>query len=302
MRLLFFLVISLLVYLPSRAQERVRNVRLRVIDSAQIEIRYDLIDARPGDSVYVRVESRWRGNLLILPEFIRGDIGKRLTVGANRRIIWDALANGYPMNEDIRAIVLVKTVQLVRSKSPTPADSVVASGEKPSAPEGNAASLPTRRNEPTNTETTDSIRSRRTRYVGPAWALVSAIAPGVGNIFVQQPRPKIGLRPLITVGCYGLFLFGLTERQKANDAYAVYEQQKNRMAAEPYYQTANRHHQTYFLATRGAVVVAAADVLLTFLKGLRNSQLQKKALHQQAITVRPGVQAGQPTAVVHYSF
>lgn len=295
-RLLFTFIVSLLLTaLPGRAQERVRNVRLRVIDSSQIEIRYDLIDARPGDSVYVRMESRWRGDLLILPEFIRGDIGKRLTAGSDRRVVWDALANGYPINEDIRATVVVKTIQLVRVNTPTGAliDSVATGGKKPTAPEENA---------PINTEPAGITRSRKTRYAGPAWALLSAVAPGVGNIFVQRPKPKVGLRPLVTAGCYGLFLYGLAERQKAQDAYAVYEQQKNMTAAEPYYQTANRHHQTYFLATRGAIVVAAADVVLTLLKGLRHSQLQKKAQRPQAIIIRPGVQAGQPTAVVHYSF
>ena len=146
---------------------------------------------------------------------------------------------------------------------------------------------------------TDTVHRRKSRYVGPAWALVSAIAPGIGNIFVQTPKPKIGLRPLLTVGCYGLIAYGLSERQKSLDEYAIYEQQKNMAAGEAYYQTANNQHHTYFLATRGAVLVAAIDVVATFIRGLQNS---REVRRMQSVTLRPGLQAGQPTAVVRYSF
>lgn len=327
MRLLLLFFFSLLLAVPGRAQERVRNVRMRVVDSSQLEIRYDLIEVRPGDSVYVQIESRLRGKLPLLPEFVRGDLGKLVTAGSDRRIVWDALADGYSLNEDIRATVLVKTGLPITPDQPTlapaatpkptvtptkpvPTEPVAVTQPKPANSETSATLPPAQRPEPLTepVETnrapalTDSVRSLQTRYGGPAWALLSAIAPGIGNIFVQRPKPKVGLRPLLTVGCYGLALFGLAERQKSRDEYAIYEQQKNMTAGEPYYQRANSHHQAYYLATRGALVVAAADVILTFMKGLRNNRLQKNSRRAQPVTLRPGVQAGQPTAVVHFSF
>ena len=330
MRLLLFFFFSLLLVLPGRAQERVRNVRMRVVDSSQLEIRYDLIEIRPGDSVYVQIESRLRGKLPLLPEYVRGDLGKLVTAGSDRRIVWDALANEYSLNEDIRATIIVKTgppitpdqpasaaapKPTVTPTKPVPTEPVAiiqpkpADSETPVAP-APATSSPPQRPQPLTgpvetdraTTPTDSVRLRRTRYAGPAWALLSVVAPGIGNIFVQRPKPKVGLRPLLTVGCYGLALFGLTERQKSRDEYALYEQQKNMTAGEPYYQRANSHHQAYYGATRGALVVAAADVILTFMKGLRNSRLQQNSQRAQPVTLRPGVQAGQPTAVVHFSF
>ena len=141
--------------------------------------------------------------------------------------------------------------------------------------------------------------TRRKRYAGPAWALLSAVAPGVGNIFVQTPRPRVGLRPLLTLGCYGLLAYGLRERQTARDGYALYEQQRNLATAEPYYQQANDHHHRYYVATRGAVAVAAADVLLTFVRGLRN---QRATRQSEPVTLGPGLQAGQPTVTVRYQF
>ncbi|GAB3785403.1 hypothetical protein GCM10028818_46950 [Spirosoma horti] len=354
--------------LSGRAQERVRNVRIRVADSSQLEIRYDLINTRYGDSVYFEVRSRVRGALRISPEFVRGDFGFRITAGSDRRIIWNALANGYSLNEEIQAKVFLKTgltplpgqqaepepivsqkpavttpVSTLAASKPAQRESVAVT-ESPSSPApqykktkrgrptvvlADSASrqpspavpapavvstpvpqVTTPRTEPSVqsaptspvTEPSNEPRSARRRYVGPAWALVSVVAPGIGNIFVQTPKPKIGLRPLLTVGCYGLLVYGFMERQKANDAYAIYEQQKNMTAGEPYYKTANDHHHTYFMATRGALVVAAADVILTFIKGVRNVQSQREARRYQSVTIRPGLQAGQPTALVRYSF
>lgn len=369
MRLFFLFSIGLLLTLPSQAQERVRNVRVVVVDSAQLEIRYDLVNVLPGDSVYFDIRSRLRGQLLIAAQFVRGDIGTRLTAGFDRRIVWDAMANGYPLNEEVQAKVYVKTNTIpvsVTTPEPTviisqPAATTPSSAITPpkTTPPEPVAVIPATPTEPTATtqnptnsgrrptkqatvvladpsqpkptqpvsETTppvqqrpvpppqqpplvqpvepgrltgiDSVAPPRTRYAGPAWALLSAVAPGIGNIFVQTPKPKIGFRPLLTVACYGLVAFGLTKRQKSNDEYAIYEQQKNLAAGEPYYKTANDHYHNYFLATRGAIVLAAADVILTFIKGVRNGRETRQI---QGITLRPGMQAGQPTAVVRYSF
>ncbi|SFC31360.1 hypothetical protein [Spirosoma endophyticum] len=325
MRLFLVIALGLFLVLPGWAQERVSHVQIRVIDSSQLEIRYDLLAIRPGDSIYFNVQSRLRGNLQIAPEFVRGDVGKQITSGTERRIVWDALANGYALNEEIRATVLVKTGSPITANqltSPAPiaaAQPPVAAPKvevapttpsivtesvnepKPVTPERSIVSVPEQTNvQPAETKPLPAReeRQQKTRYVGPAWALLSAVAPGIGNIFVQTPKPKVGIRPLLTVGCYGLVVYGLMERQKSQDNYAIYSVQKNMTAGEPYYQMANMHHQRYFLATRGAIVLAAADVILTFIRGVRNTKLQKAS----SITVWPGLQAGQLTAVARYSF
>ncbi|WP_338869716.1 hypothetical protein WBJ53_20860 [Spirosoma sp. SC4-14] len=318
MRLFLVFLVAVLFRLSGFGQDRVRNIRMYALDSAQLEIRYDLIQARPGDSIYFDVRSRLRGPLRVLPEFVRGDIGTRIVAGSDRRIIWNALANGYPLNEEIQVIIRVKTGAI----SAAPVASAPADSQPVSIPSKPAPTEPVTKTEPiqperpatepasrpeTQPSVSEPLSSQpgaaiRDRYAGPAWALLSAVAPGVGNIFVQWPKPKIGLRPLLAVGCYGLVAYGLMEQKKAQDDFAVYEQQKNATEAESYYTSANDHHHRYFLATRGAMVVAAADVVLTFLKGLRNNQLRKEAHRIQSFTVHPGLQAGQPTAVIRYTF
>ncbi|WP_245859448.1 hypothetical protein [Spirosoma aerolatum] len=443
-RLFLLFCFSCLLVLSGQAQERVRNIRIRAVDSAQLEIRYDLIHAKPGDSVYFEMRSRLRGTLRILPEFVQGDWGANVPAGSDRRIIWDALANGYSLNEEVQARVFVRTntgavgtlsqteptqsvvtqAAPVSTQKPTsvpskpastnpvaitepkpeptspisvtstpvssrrpkraapPRRSIFAPDSVQAEPTVPTASTPipqtptaqttvvTQRVEPakkepakpskrsifaadgvpaestapvastpasqspvaqttvvtqrvesaktepltvepakvesgtvgTNPVASDTTRRLKTRYAGPAWALLSAVAPGVGNIFVQMPKPKIGLRPLVAIGCYGLVAYGLIERQKSRDEYAIYEQQKNVKDGDPYYQTANEHYHTYWLATRGAAVVAVADVILTIIKGVRNNHIQKEAHRYQSIRIRPGLQAGQPTAVLRYTF
>ncbi|MGF7218176.1 hypothetical protein GGR92_004353 [Spirosoma lacussanchae] len=330
MRFILFFFGGLLLIPAVQAQERVRNIRVRAIDSAQLEIRYDLISARPGDSVYFDIRSRVRGLLTIRPELVRGDVGRRIVAGSDRRIVWNALANGYALDEEIQAIVRVKAGVMPAAPEPTPEPvdpartapvATAPTPATPASPEPAPDQPRQRRNrdqpapepapvvqtpaEPAGSETPaipGGSRVGRQRYDGPAWALVSAVAPGIGNIFVQRPRPRVGFRPLVTVATYGLVAYGLMERQQAQDAYADYEVQKNAAAAEPFYVTANNHHQRYFMATRAAAAVALTDVVLTFIKGLRNSQLRREARRIDAVSVRPGLQMGQPTAVLRYSF
>ncbi|MCK8490573.1 hypothetical protein M0L20_01845 [Spirosoma sp. RP8] len=312
MRLLFLVSLYLLINSPAWAQERVRNIRLRVLDSTQLEIRYDLVNARPGDSVYFDVRSRQRGLLTVLPQFVRGDIGTRITAGSDRRIVWNALANGYALNEEIQAVVRIKTSPIRESSplanAPAPRPDAVTA-PAPTTPTGAAPSSEQPSQSNTEQPSQDrpgqerpGHRPRQDRYAGPAWALLSAVAPGVGNIFVQWPKPKLGLRPLITIGCYGLAAYGIIERQKSRDNFAIYEQQKNAQAGEPYYALANDHHHRYYVATRVAIAVAATDVVLTLLRGLRNSQLKKEARRIRSFSAYPGLQAGQPTAGIRYSF
>ncbi len=313
----FYLLIFCCFYLSATAQNRVSNIRFRSIDSARLEIQYDLLSTRPGDSIYVQIRSRIRGTLRIRPELIQGDIGMNVPAGSDRRVVWNARANGYTLNEEIKVSVLIRTHVPIaaarrtsRPSQPTAADSPATNPVTPVATEPvqtSPAPAPTTAitaapATPPNVSETEATSTRSSnRYVGPAWALLSAVAPGIGNIFVQTPRPRVGFRPIVFATTYSLILYGLKEKRDADAAYTLYEQQRNSTVAEPYYQTANTHYHRYYMATRGAIAIAAADVVLTFLRGLNNNR-QKRALRVEGVTLRPGLQAGQPTAQLRYTF
>jgi hypothetical protein len=183
------------------------------------------------------VESRSRGALN--PKTITGDIGKAVQPGPNKTIYWNYALDGERLDE-IRVTVNVQ--QAAESSKPI-------ADKGPQEPSGKTKIAPG----------------------GPQYALLSALAPGVGNILVQ-PNRKIGLRPLITVSYVGLLAYGLAQKSQSRKQYDLYEAQLNEQDAQPYYDAANRYHQRYFLATRAAAVVWLSDVTYTLLKGLRNQK------------------------------
>jgi hypothetical protein len=115
---------------------------------------------------------------------------------------------------------------------------------------------------------------------GPAYALLSVVAPGVGTIFVQPGR-NVGLRPLITGSYLGLWAFGIVQKNRSNQAYDRYERERDEAA----YAQANRQHHQYLLATGAAVALLVADVGYTFWKGRKNTKLQRVTTPGLAIDV-----------------
>ncbi|MEZ0540207.1 hypothetical protein ACAW75_10965 [Fibrella sp. Tmos10] len=128
---------------------------------------------------------------------------------------------------------------------------------------------------------------------GPANALLSAVAPGVGTIFVQ-PNRKIGIRPLITGAYVGIWVYGLVCRSQSDHHYELYTSQLNKVD----YTEANRLHHHYLVASWTALALLLTDVTYTFLKG-RNNEKQKQAARQQVAIRYVG---NTPTVGVQLTF
>ncbi|MDQ1089712.1 hypothetical protein [Siphonobacter sp. SORGH_AS_1065] len=110
---------------------------------------------------------------------------------------------------------------------------------------------------------------------GPVSALASVVLPGVGNMLVNR---KIGLRPLISISYIGLLAYGLMERKKANEQYAIYNSSQYDYLpaeAEPFYQQANKHRQNFYYALQGAGLIMAADVIYSVIKGSKNARIKR---------------------------
>ena len=256
-------------------QGRVSNVRLRPVDQQAIEIYYDLKNAQAGDSVYVRLQRR--SGILVKPAAanVVGAIGQNQTDGRDKKVVWNLRENKLLLREEVRAVVLVKQLGTAEA---------VAEAPKPETPAAEPAPY-------------ESVATRR--YVGPGWALLSALAPGIGNIFVQNPTPKVGFRPLVTVAAYGLLFYGAGQQGDATQAYDAYRRSPSETEGEPLYQQANSAHQRYYIATRAAGLIWLTDVTLTVLKGLRN---QRAARKQPAVSLNVNYQANTPVALFRYSF
>lgn len=269
MKHVFLFLLLFVSDLVSSAQSLINDVRIQLLDPSRLEILYNLTG--PADSVWFEAEARFGGQLNPNLAFLYGDFGRTVRPGPNRRIIWYLYDEGQRIKSDVRVRVLARTLPL-----PGP---IIKE-----APEAiNLYSL-----------------LKRQRPVGPGWAAVSAVLPGVGNMFVQRgetgkPTLRIGARPLATVGFYGLIVYSLNQQRLSRSWFTTYTQQKNPTEGEPFYQVANTYHHRYFLASRAAALVWATDVSLTLLRGLRNRRDIRK---ESAVTVGPGWQGGVPIAMV----
>lgn len=285
------------------AQRGVSNVKTRAINQTQLEITYTLDAFQPGDSLYFLVESRFGGALTVKRELVSGDVGTNLTPGPNKKINWRIAENGYILNGEIRATVFIKPQSYTGPILPKTNNPIVINASDSSFITKKSYQTAPETSLSTGTKPADSTKTTKPREwhysPGPGWALVSAVLPGVGNMFVQKNQqgkvvPKVGLRPLVTVGFYGLLVYGLQQRNLAKVPYETYKQQKNAIEGEPFYNEANRFHHRYYIATRTAAVLWVTDLALTMIKGINNSKQKSK---RNVVTLLPGYYAGYPVAV-----
>lgn len=116
---------------------------------------------------------------------------------------------------------------------------------------------------------------------GPTNALLSALVPGLGTIFVQ-PNRKIGARPLITAAYAGLLVYGLVQRGRSQKQYDVYRD--NRIDSD--YEKANDLHHRYLVAVRAAAAIRLTDVIYTFLKGRKNDKQRSMTTRRLVLDYR----------------
>jgi hypothetical protein len=132
---------------------------------------------------------------------------------------------------------------------------------------------------------------------GASNALLSMVAPGIGNIFVQSNK-KVGLRPLVTLSYYGLLVYGFSLKKRADNQYGIYTSQSDEQIALPYYNAANANHQAYLMLSSAAALIWAVDVISTFRKGLKNDNLRKKS----HTTFKIGTILNTPTVGFNHNF
>lgn len=209
----------------------ISNINIEVTQSGKIEIRYDISDIRPNDSLFVTLQKK--DGIMVIPKSVIGDIGKNLVSGKGKKIIWNIIEDNFFDDGDYQSIIEIKLGKEIQAPKPQPSG-------------------------------------------GVSNVLLSVIAPGIGNIFVNENK-KVGLRPLATVAFYSLLLYSLTLKKEANNHYAIYNSKLNEKEALPYYDIANENHHSYIMLSRAAAIIWAVEVISTFAKGLKNDKLRKQS-------------------------
>lgn len=101
----------------SQAQTIISNIRTDYTPE-RMKITYDLEKINPEDSIFIKVESRVKGDLLV--KTVTGDVGKNVALGSNKVIYWDYKLDDIRITEhQIRVHILasnpaIKTVEVGR--------------------------------------------------------------------------------------------------------------------------------------------------------------------------------------------
>lgn len=194
----------------------------------------------------------------IVPVTVQGDIGKINHKFYDGEITWDVLKDQPLLDEDVQFVIVIYRYSPLVTK-------II----KPQQIGG-----------------------------GSSNTLISMIAPGVGNIFVQ-PNKKVGLRPFVTVAFYGLLINGIVMKTRANTEYDKYLASQKANIGNPYFENANQYHHQYLVSTRLAAGIWAIDVLCTFLKGSKNLK-RKEEEKRNHFSINS--QMNVPTLKFNYSF
>lgn len=131
-----FLLSSWLLWLAvveAIAQPRISRVRFEVNPKAKvIEITYDVFGIKMADSIYVTVAGKTSG--AIIPRALSGAIGRGVKPGSNRKILWDVVADGLKIDEEIEVRVLLELADAytlaVRDTTKRPPKTVVKKDRK----------------------------------------------------------------------------------------------------------------------------------------------------------------------------
>lgn len=115
----FYCYLLLLDYCGTTYGQTIDNVRIRPLNGSYIEILYDLSGSKPGDSVYIQVETR-RTSLYVSAKYLTGDVGRNVTAGKNRRIVWNTVQNGYELRGKVRVRVYLAIVLVESALRPRP--------------------------------------------------------------------------------------------------------------------------------------------------------------------------------------
>lgn len=108
-------------------QVAVKNVKLNLNTYQRvIEINYDVEQITPEDSVYIVVKNK--DNQIFRSTALKGDIGKKVSPGENKKILWDFMTDSLRINEEIAVTVNVKLHGLAPRPDPT---SVIAANTNP---------------------------------------------------------------------------------------------------------------------------------------------------------------------------
>ncbi|OQX78766.1 MAG: hypothetical protein B6D61_04785 [Bacteroidetes bacterium 4484_249] len=264
--LVVFCLIIYSVQIQAQSKAKVENIDFYAVGS-NLNITYDIVKAKSGESFEIWVKVITDSGKEIVPTALTGDVGKGVSGGPNKRIVWDVESDNAFFDEEITVEVFLKSEFIPAPKSETE--------EKTEAPK--------------------KAKSTSDVSVGKA-ILFSALLPGLGNRYVKGS----GAQWLIGVAGYGLIAGSVVMNNSAYNAYEDYKSATTASDRDDYFDKAKSKNTISKVFAGAAIVVWVADLVLT---GIQASKARKNSYSSNfSIIYNYDPVIGKPMVGINYRF
>lgn len=254
----------------SQSGAQVENIDFYAVGS-NLTITYELSKAKKGEYFEVWVKITTDSGKEIVPIAMTGDVGKNVTGGDNKRIIWDIEADNVSIDEEISVEVFARSLGVPKTNEDAATTKEDYAYKEQPKVKGNVS-------------------------VGKA-LLLSAVLPGLGNRYVKGK----GAPWLIGVAGYGLIAGSIVMNNSAYNTYEDYKAETSDVSKRnEYYDNAKSKKTTSSVMAGAAIAIWVADLVWT---GLQASSANKKGgLSKVSLNYQYEPMIGKPMIGLNYKF
>jgi len=210
------------------------NARIEKIDFYQdgsnLVITYEIVKAKAGETFNIWVKVTTDSGTEIIPSAVSGDVGKGVTGGSDKRIIWDMETDNAFIEEEISVEVFA------RSEGIKQADGTKEEEVKP--------------------------KTEKSGISVPGAMGLSILLPGLGNRVVKGS----GAQWLLGVAGYGLVAGSVVMNNSAYNAYEDYKVSTDPQERDDLYSQAKTKNTVSKVFMGMAIFIWAGDLLWTGLQ------------------------------------
>lgn len=227
----------------AQSKAKVENIDFYAVGS-NLNITYDIAKAKTGESFEIWVKVITDSGQEIVPQALTGDVGKGVSGGPNKRIVWDVESDNAFFEEEISVEVFLKSEYIPKSDP-----------EK----------------EDTKKTKDTPIKTKNAGDVSVGKALIlSAVLPGLGNNYVKGG----GAQWLIGVAGYGMIAGSIALNRSAYNSFEDYKVATSTSERNDLYDQAKGKNTTSKVLAGIAIVIWVGDLVLT---GVQASKAKKNS-------------------------
>ncbi len=252
--------------LQAQSKAKIENIDFSAAGS-NLNITYDIVNAKAGESFEVWIKVITESGKVIIPSAVTGDVGKGVSGGPNKRIVWDVESDNAVLDEEISVEVFARSENKQEAKT-----------------EKTKESLPDK-----GTKTKSNVK------VGKAMFL-SALLPGLGNRYVKGK----GAQWLIGIAGYGMIAGSVVLNNLAYNNYEDYKSATTSGERDDCFKKAKSINNTSKVLAGAAIAIWVVDMAWTGIQAGKAKRRSTKTAFSLTYTYDPVV--GKPMIGFNYRF